>query len=113
MQKNLAVVIIIGYLGYKYILDNFNDIMQTGNTYLPSLGGAVIKIVYGIFIQITIVLIIIAAIDYFLQCKFYKKDMRMTKQEVKEEYKQMEGDPKIKQKNQTKAKGNFSTKNDG
>lgn len=98
LAKNLAVVIIIGYLGYKYILDNFNDIMQTGNTYLPSLGGAVIKIVYGIFIQITIVLILIAAIDYFLQCKFYKKDMRMTKQEVKEEYKQMEGDPKIKQK---------------
>ena len=43
-------------------------------------------------------LVLIAAIDYFVQFRFFKKDMRMSKQEIKEEYKQMEGDPKIKGK---------------
>lgn len=98
LVKNLAVVSLIGFLGYKYVTDNFASIMQIGNSYMPTIGTQVINLVVGIFTQITIVLIIIAAIDYFLQIKFYKKDMRMSKQEVKDEYKQMEGDPQIKGK---------------
>jgi flagellar biosynthetic protein FliR/FlhB len=43
-------------------------------------------------------MIVLAAIDYFIQRIFFKKDMKMTKQEVKDEYKQMEGDPKVKGK---------------
>ena len=43
-------------------------------------------------------MVIIAIIDYVLQKKMFMKDMRMTKQEIKDEYKQMEGDPKIKGK---------------
>ena len=96
--KNLAVVSVIGYLGYKYVVDNFQAIMQIGNLYLPQLGTEVMKLVVGIFKQITIALIIIAAIDYFVQIRFYNKDMKMSKQEVKDEYKQMEGDPQIKGK---------------
>lgn len=96
--KNLAVVSIIGFLGYKYVTDNFSSIMQIGNSYMPTIGIEVINLIVGIFTQITIILIIIAATDFFLQTKFYKKDMKMSKQEVKDEYKQMEGDPQIKGK---------------
>jgi len=42
------------------------------------------------------VLIIIGAFDYWYQRREYFKSLRMTKQEVKEEYKQTEGDPLIK-----------------
>lgn len=52
----------------------------------------------GIFKQIVIVLIIIAATDYFLQLRIHNKELKMTKQEVKDEYKQAEGDPQIKGK---------------
>lgn len=96
--KNLVVVTVLSYIGYKYIVSNYNSILQISNAYLPSLGENIKKIILGIFAQITLVLIIIALIDYFIQFKFNQKDMRMTKQEIKEEYKQMEGDPKIKGK---------------
>ncbi|NLK94054.1 MAG: fused FliR family export protein/FlhB family type III secretion system protein [Clostridiales bacterium] len=96
--KNLLVVIILSYIGYDYVLTNYRDILQVSNIYLPSIGKELLGIISGIFVKVSIVMIILAAVDYFVQYKFFKKDMRMTKQEVKDEYKQMEGDPKVKGK---------------
>ncbi|MDZ7543321.1 fused FliR family export protein/FlhB family type III secretion system protein, partial [Clostridium perfringens] len=45
-----------------------------------------------------ILLVALAAIDYFVQFMLHNKELKMTKQEIKEEYKQMEGDPQIKSK---------------
>lgn len=98
LLKNLAVVTVIGFIGFLYVRDNYDKILQIANTYLPSLGGQVQDLVVGIFFQVSVVLVIIAAADYFVQFRFYQKDLRMTKQEIKEEYKQMEGDPQIKSK---------------
>ena len=98
LLKNIVVVTVLSFIGYKYVVSHYDSILQISNAYLPSLGENIKKIVIGIFSQITLVLIIIALIDYFMQFKFNQKDMKMTKQEVKEEYKQMEGDPKIKGK---------------
>ena len=98
LLKNLAVVTVIGFIGFLYVRDNYDKILQISNTYLPSLGGQVQDLVVGIFFQVSLVLVIIAAADYFVQFKFHQKDLRMTKQEIKEEYKQMEGDPQIKSK---------------
>ena len=98
LLKNLAVVTRIGFIGFLYVRDNYDKILQISNTYLPSLGGQVQDLVVGIFFQVSVVLVIIAAADYFVQFRFHQKDLRMTKQEIKEEYKQMEGDPQIKSK---------------
>lgn len=104
LLKNLAVVTIIFYLGYNYVVSNYKSILQISNIYLPSLGDELKDIISKLFMQITIALVIIAAIDYFLQLRFHNKDLKMTKQEVKEEYKQMEGDPQIKSKIKQKQK---------
>lgn len=47
-------------------------------------------------IQISVVFVAMAAFDYLYQWWEYERNIRMTKQEVKEEYKQLEGDPEIK-----------------
>ncbi|MCR4944398.1 MAG: fused FliR family export protein/FlhB family type III secretion system protein [Clostridium sp.] len=98
LLKNVAVVSILTYIGYNYVKDNYNSILQISNSYLPSLGENIKKIILGIFSRISLILVVIAVLDYFVQYKFNQKDMRMSKQEIKEEYKQMEGDPKIKGK---------------
>ena len=41
---------------------------------------------------------VVAALDYFYQWWDYERQLRMSKQEIKEEYKQTEGDPQIKGK---------------
>jgi flagellar biosynthetic protein FlhB len=43
-------------------------------------------------------MLVIAGADYAFQFFQFRKEMRMTKQEVKEEYRQTEGDPKVKSK---------------
>ncbi|RUR18221.1 EscU/YscU/HrcU family type III secretion system export apparatus switch protein [Legionella sp. km535] len=49
-------------------------------------------------VQLLILLLIIALFDAFFTRWKFKKDNRMSKQEIKDEYKQREGDPKIKNK---------------
>lgn len=98
LSKNLVVITIVSIICYKYISGNYQSILGISNLYLPSLSDEVKNLVVGIFKQICIVLVIIAGIDYFLQVRMHNKEMRMTKQEVKDEYKQSEGDPKIKGK---------------
>lgn len=96
--KNLIVISIVSIIAYRYISSNYQQIISMSNIYLPSLNVEIKNLVLGIFKQICIVLIVIAAIDYFFQFKMHNKDLKMTKQEVKDEYKQQEGDPQLKGK---------------
>ncbi len=56
------------------------------------------NIVINLGIKISLVYLIIAFADLLYQKWKFSEDMKMTKQEVKDEYKQSEGDPKIKGK---------------
>ena len=96
--KNIIVITIVSFIAYKYMKKNYQSILGISNLYLPSLGVEIKKLIVGIFTQISIVLVVIAAIDYFFQFKMHNKDLKMTKQEIKEEYKQSEGDPQLKGK---------------
>lgn len=96
--KNLISISIIVYMAYSYVKDNFYKILNIGNLYLPTMGVEVKSLLLGIFYRIAIFVVAVAAIDYLVQVLLHKKEMRMTKEEIKEEYKQMEGDPQIKSK---------------
>jgi flagellar biosynthetic protein FliR/FlhB len=98
LVKNLLVVIIVSWVGITYFKNNYSKIIQISNLYTPEIGTVVKELVVGIFVKISIVLVILAAIDYLLQFKFYNDELKMSKQDIKEEYKQMEGDPQIKSK---------------
>ncbi|WP_244834847.1 fused FliR family export protein/FlhB family type III secretion system protein [Clostridium sp. BJN0001] len=98
LLKNSIVITIVTLIAYKYIKKNYLNILNLVNLYLPDMGIQIRNLVVGIFSQICIVLVVIAAIDYFLQRKMFSKDMKMTKQEIKDEYKEQEGDPQIKGK---------------
>ena len=54
------------------------------------------KIVVLLLFTVVIAVLVIAVADYIYQRYTHMKKLRMTKQEVKDEYKQMEGDPQIK-----------------
>lgn len=54
------------------------------------------SIIMAIVLKASIVFIFVAGADYLYQWWQYEKNLRMSKQEVKDEYKQTEGDPQIK-----------------
>lgn len=98
LLKNLALVGIVGYVGYRYIASNFMPILFMGDVTFPTILSMFNKLAIGIFTKIAVILILIATIDYVYQRRSFKKELKMTKQEVKEEMKQQEGDPQIKGK---------------
>ena len=66
---------------------NLNSALASGLDMFPSLLGAML-----------VILAVIAAIDYFWQRHVHIKQLRMSKQEIKDEYKQTEGSPEVKAK---------------
>ncbi|MGL4739307.1 MAG: fused FliR family export protein/FlhB family type III secretion system protein [Sarcina sp.] len=100
--KNLLIVSILAYIGISFVKDNYEDIMKLGSLYFPSFGIEFKTLLVGIIFKIFLALIVIASIDYFFQLKMHGKDLKMSKQEVKEESKQAEGDPQVKGKRKQK-----------
>ncbi len=54
------------------------------------------SVLWSLFLKTCLVMVALAGLDYFFQRWSYEKGLRMTKQEVKEEFRQSEGDPLIK-----------------
>ncbi|OPJ63265.1 fused FliR family export protein/FlhB family type III secretion system protein [Clostridium oryzae] len=96
--KDIIVVTIVGFIGYRFLMSNYSEILKLGFVAVDRVPKQFGNYVLDIMRQIALVMIIIAGADYFYQKYKYKKDMKMSKQEVKEEFKQQEGDPKIKGK---------------
>ncbi|MEW9093622.1 MAG: fused FliR family export protein/FlhB family type III secretion system protein [Clostridiaceae bacterium] len=96
--KAVLVVTIVGFVGYKFIKSNYIYIVNLYNLRYPILIEAFGDLALKIFFKITLVMLAIAVTDFIFQKFQFKKEMKMTKQEIKEEFKQMEGDPQIKGK---------------
>ena len=96
--KSMVVICIMIYLGYSFMSKNFEGIIKSGDIYLPYLFNIVLDLIKSILTRITLAVAVVAALDYGYEKFSHKKGLKMTKQEVKEEYKQMEGDPHIKGK---------------
>lgn len=96
--KDLAIVSVVGYIGYTFVKDNYEAILNMGNLKVTAVPVIFSQLALGIFLRITLVMIVLALADYLYQRYMHNKDLRMTKQEIKEEYKQDEGDPQIKSK---------------
>lgn len=98
LVKDSAIVSIVSFIGYKFIKENYTYILTLGDLNPAGVIAAIGKLTVNIFFKITIVMVVIALADYIYQRYQFNKDLRMTKQEIKEEFKQQEGDPQIKGK---------------
>lgn len=96
--KSIAKLGLILYVVYGYLQDKWHYLYLLYNMPLMQAIQLAGEVVVEMGIRIALVYMIIALADYIYQRVKFKKDMRMTKQEVKDEYKQQEGDPQVKGK---------------
>ncbi|EJO5346011.1 fused FliR family export protein/FlhB family type III secretion system protein [Clostridium botulinum] len=96
--KDLTVITVVGIVGYKFLKDNYLKILNLGTLKPWYMITGLLSLAISIFFRITLIMLFIAVADYVYQRYQHNKDLKMTKQEVKEEYKQDEGDPQIKSK---------------
>lgn len=94
--KSIGKVMIISGIAYFLIRRNIPLLIQTiHNTQLASL-AKIASIAFQLLIICAVLFVIIAVPDYFVNKREFMESMKMTKYEVKQEYKEMEGDPEIK-----------------
>lgn len=96
--KNLIKIVILLVIIFLSIRDMFLESSNYLYTDLAASVAHLVEMAWGMVIRICIAFVAVAALDFFYQWWDYEKNMMMTKQEVKEEYKQMEGDPQVKGK---------------
>lgn len=96
--KTVVKVLIVGIVAYNTIKDNTKGLVNTMNVSIIVSGEYIMTLMIDLGIKMSICLVVFAVVDYVYQRRKHKKEIRMTKQEVKEEYKQTEGNPQIKQK---------------
>lgn len=96
--KSLIKIIIVGVVAFLAVYPELTHIRQLPNSsayaMLDFLQATAIKLVIGVIIA----MFFIALLDLFFQRYQHTKQLRMSKQEIKDEYKQTEGDPAVKQR---------------
>ena len=96
--KSIFKIIVIGYFLYLYLKDQIPLVPQFIFFDLPHSLATIADIIFTMAFQVIGVIMIMAAADYAYQQWQTTQDLKMSKQEVKDEFKQMEGDPQIKGK---------------
>lgn len=96
LAKNFAKIILLGSVILTTLYGNFEEVLSMVEKPYMEIGLLMSSLALEILLKMGIVYIIIAISDFIYQRWKFKEDMKMTKQEVKDEHKQMEGDPKVK-----------------
>ncbi|GBF23286.1 flagellar biosynthetic protein FlhB [Candidatus Gastranaerophilus sp. (ex Termes propinquus)] len=98
LAKSLAKLVVVGAVGVNVIIKRLDDLVALMGADLETAFVVLGSVIAQILIAICIVMIIIGLLDKKFQDYQYNKSIKMSKQEVKDEWKNMEGDPKIKGK---------------
>ena len=98
MLKSLLKIIIIGYFIYTYLVDQLMAMPQFIYYDLGTSLAQISKIVFNMAFEVIAVIMVLGFLDFGYQKWQTTQDLKMSKQEVKDEMKQSEGDPQIKGK---------------
>lgn len=96
LVKNLAKLAIVFYLAYQTIQKYMQEILLSSKISVIEAVGLTGEIVFSFFVKVAAIFLFIALVDMGIQRWNFMKNMRMSKEEIKREYKEDEGDPHIK-----------------
>lgn len=96
--KSTFKMTIIGYVVYTTLMGEKARLLGLGHAPLESAFSFIASVTLKLGIKIGAVLIVLAIFDFMYQKYEHEKSLRMSKQDIKDEYKKSEGDPLIKGK---------------
>ncbi len=96
-SKSVAKIMIVAALAYSVIRNEFLHRLPTvGAMEVEGIFLYVTQVSFTLLMRVLWFLMVLSVIDYLFQRWQYEEKLKMTKQEVKDEYKQREGDPLVK-----------------
>ncbi|HOO32026.1 MAG TPA: flagellar biosynthesis protein FlhB [Thermotogota bacterium] len=102
LLKNLAKLAILGFIGYSYIAGIWDTLFLLPDYSISESLTFMMESLYNMSIQIAAALIVLGFADFFYQRWEHSRNIRMSKKEIKDERKDIEGNPQIKQKQRQK-----------
>ncbi|MCL2088446.1 MAG: flagellar biosynthesis protein FlhB [Oscillospiraceae bacterium] len=96
--KGLIKISIILVIIYNFFMGKINDIITTQFIGIRESAVFLLNSILQMVYSICIIFVFIAGLDYIYQWWEYERQIKMSKHEIKEEYKQTEGDPQVKSK---------------
>lgn len=94
--KNLIKIAILLVLLYNIIRSDLSPISRMFDMQMMNSTAYMLQLVYDLVIKVCIAFAVVAFFDFLYQRWDYENNLKMTKQEVKDEYKMTEGNPEIK-----------------
>jgi flagellar biosynthesis protein FlhB len=98
LALGLAKMSLLGLVAYATLRGKMTVLAHASNLSHLSLVAAASELVFTLGIRMIIILLILAILDFIYQRWRTENDLKMTREEVKEELKRMEGDPMIKRR---------------
>jgi flagellar biosynthetic protein FlhB len=96
MLKALLKLVIVGLLAFNFLRNEQAALIGLVQTDLSNAIGSFVRLASALATRIAIVYFLMAILDYAYQRHQLEKSLKMTKDEVKEDFKRMEGDPFIR-----------------
>jgi len=96
LLKSLFKIAILAYVVYSSLREEILLFPRLSDLSFMQAMAYTGDIIMGFVMKAGIIFVFLAVGDYLYQWWEYEKNLRMSKQEVKDEYKQMEGDPQVK-----------------
>lgn len=96
--KSIIKLIVVGVVGFNVIIKRKDELLALLGIDLNASLSVLGSVTMEILVSVCIIMLLIGILDKKFQTYQYEKSIKMTKQEVKDEWKNMEGDPVIKGK---------------
>jgi len=93
--KGLVKITIVGIIAYTVIKKHYEDVLYMADMQIGVFCAYMIDILVEMLLKILVFLIVLGVVDLIYQKRKTFNDMKMTKNEVKDEHKNSEGDPKV------------------
>ncbi len=98
LAKNLGKVLVLGVLVWDVLRRRSDEVLTLMALPIEAVATTMARLGFELVLKVSLVYALIAIVDFLYQRRRFRQEMKMTKQEVKDELKQQEGDTSIKQR---------------
>jgi flagellar biosynthetic protein FlhB len=98
LVKSVLKIVIVGFVAYLTLKGEAGKVLSFVDMETIQIFRHVSGVVYTLFFRICMVLLFLALLDYLYQRWDHSRELKMSRQEMKDELKRSEGDPLIRQR---------------
>jgi flagellar biosynthetic protein FlhB len=101
LVMSILKLILVSLIAWKYLWDKLPVMASLRWAWSGQMLAVIGEIILGLMTRIGVALVVVAVADAFYQKWKYRQELKMTRQEVRQEHKDLEGSPEIKRRIRT------------